>query len=74
MTHASMPARLNRPTIDRIGHGHFLHAARSTVVPAETLLHRRRAGGCFDPEEICTLAQIEPRLRAVGVTVVSQPA
>ncbi len=53
--------------------GHFLHAARSTVVLAEALLDRRRGGGCFDPEEICTLAQIEPALRAAGVTIVSQP-
>jgi hypothetical protein len=50
----------------------FLHAARSTVVFAEELMRRHRQGGCFDPEEICTLAEIEPKLRAVGVTIVDR--
>jgi hypothetical protein len=53
--------------------GDFLHAARSTVVFAETLRRHQPPGGCFDPEEVCTLSQIESRLRAAGVTVVPRP-
>jgi hypothetical protein len=52
--------------------GDFLHAARSTVVFAEQLLTSGRSGGCFDPEEICSLEELEQRLRAAGVRVVSQ--
>jgi len=52
--------------------GDFLHAARSTVVFGETLTRQHWPGGCFDPEEICTLTQIESRLLAIGVSVVSR--
>lgn len=51
--------------------GVFLHAARSTVVFATVLLGHQLPGGCFDPEEICTLSQIESRLLATGVRVVT---
>jgi hypothetical protein len=50
--------------------GDYLHAAKSAVVFADVLLGRRRTGGCFDPDEICTLADIEPALRTAGVAVV----
>ncbi len=53
--------------------GASLHAARATVVFAERLIGQPTRGGCFDPEEICTLAQIERRLWAAGVRVVPQP-
>ena len=50
--------------------GDFLHAARSTVVFASALRTVRRNGGCFDPEEICALADVEAELSAVGISVV----
>lgn len=53
--------------------GDFLHAARSTVVFGTALLNRKPRGGCFDPEEICTLGGVEAQLQAAGVTVVPQP-
>jgi hypothetical protein len=54
--------------------GDFVHAALSTVVFADALLARQSQGGCFDPEEIWTLANLEPELRATGISVVSHPA
>lgn len=53
--------------------GDFLHAARSTIVFAEALLARRKQPGCFDPEEICTLSAVQPRLQAAGITIAAQP-
>jgi hypothetical protein len=50
--------------------GDFLHAARSTVVFGAALLTQQRRGGCFDPEEICTLGRMQGELRAAGVKVV----
>ncbi|HEX4283146.1 MAG TPA: NAD-dependent epimerase/dehydratase family protein [Solirubrobacteraceae bacterium] len=50
--------------------GDYLHAAKSAVVFADVLLGRRRTGGCFDPDEICTLADIEPALRKAGIAIV----
>jgi hypothetical protein len=50
--------------------GDFLHAANSAVVFADALLGRPRIGGCFDPDEICTLADIEPALRRAGIAIV----
>jgi len=52
--------------------GDVVHAARTTVVFAEALSEHRR-GGCFDPEEIWALPELEPRLRAAGVHVDQQP-
>jgi hypothetical protein len=49
--------------------GDFAHAARCTVVMADTLLASERRGGCFDPEEIFTLSDLEARLRSEGVSV-----
>lgn len=51
--------------------GAVLHSARSTVVFADALLSRTPPRGCFDPEEICTLNEIEAGLRAAGITVVT---
>jgi hypothetical protein len=53
--------------------GDFIHAARSTIVFAEALTTHWRGRGCFDPEEICALGQLEPRLQAAGVRVIPQP-
>jgi hypothetical protein len=52
--------------------GDFRHAARSTVVMADALRSRAAPGGCFDPEEIWTLTDLESRLRAIGVRIVPQ--
>lgn len=53
--------------------GDFVHAARSTVIFAEALTKHWTGRGCFDPEEICSLGQLEPRLQAAGVRVIAQP-
>jgi hypothetical protein len=50
--------------------GDFVHAARSTVVFAEELPRTGGRRGCFDPEEIFTLKDLEPKLRAGGVRIV----
>jgi hypothetical protein len=50
--------------------GDLLHAARSTVVIADALLRQETRGGCFDPEEISTLDDLESQLRAAGIVVV----
>lgn len=50
--------------------GDYLHAAKSAVVFADVLLGRWRTGGCFDPDEICTLADIAPALSNAGVAIV----
>jgi hypothetical protein len=52
--------------------GDFLHAAWSAVVFAEALLAFARSGGggCFDPEEVCTLEDVQAGLRDVGISVV----
>lgn len=52
--------------------GDFLHAARSTVVFAEALRAQGRRGGCFDPEEVCTLKELESKLLAAGIRIVPQ--
>ncbi|HYB28185.1 MAG TPA: hypothetical protein VEF89_16335 [Solirubrobacteraceae bacterium] len=49
--------------------GEFVHTARSALVFAEALLARQPGGGCFDPEEICTLEDVGPELEAVGINV-----
>jgi NAD(P)-dependent dehydrogenase (short-subunit alcohol dehydrogenase family) len=50
--------------------GDFLHAANSAVVFADALLRQPRIGGCFDPDEICSLAEIEPALLRAGIAIV----
>jgi hypothetical protein len=50
--------------------GDFLHAARSTTLFADALLRRRQPPGCFDPEEICTLHDLQVELLAAGITIV----
>jgi NAD(P)-dependent dehydrogenase (short-subunit alcohol dehydrogenase family) len=52
--------------------GDYLHAAKTAVVFADMLLAQKRSGGCFDPDEICALADIEPVLRKAGIAIVSQ--
>jgi hypothetical protein len=47
-------------------------AARSTVVFADSLLTEPPLFGCFNPEEIWTLSGVEAKLRAAGISVVSQ--
>jgi hypothetical protein len=49
--------------------GDFPHAARSTVVLAGALLEQGPRRGCFDAEEIWTLSQVEPGLRAAGIEI-----
>ena len=49
--------------------GDFLHAARSAVVFAEALAVRELAGGCFDPEELFSLASVERPLSEAGINV-----
>ena len=49
--------------------GDFLHAARSTIVFADALLSRAQRGGCFDPEEICTLRGVQDELEAAGIRI-----
>lgn len=52
--------------------GDFVHAARSTVVFADALNAQEGTGGCFDPEEICTLSGLESPLRAAGIAIASR--
>jgi hypothetical protein len=49
--------------------GDFLHAARCTVAFADAMLAREQPGGCFDPEELCTLSGLEARLRSEGISI-----
>jgi hypothetical protein len=53
--------------------GGAVSAARSTVVFAEALRTETPPSGCFNPEEIWTLAAVEARLRAAGVSVMPRP-
>jgi NAD(P)-dependent dehydrogenase (short-subunit alcohol dehydrogenase family) len=48
-------------------------AARSTVAFANALRTQPPPSGCFNPEEIWTLSDIAPKLRTVGISVVSHP-
>jgi hypothetical protein len=52
--------------------GGVIHAARSTVAFAEAMCAREPRGGCFDPEELFTLAELESNLRASGIRIVDQ--
>jgi NAD(P)-dependent dehydrogenase (short-subunit alcohol dehydrogenase family) len=52
-------------------HGELLHTARSAVVFAQSLLERPPGGGCFDPEEVCTLDRLGPRLLLAGISIIS---
>jgi hypothetical protein len=49
--------------------GDFAHAAQSTVVLARALLEQRRRGGCFDPEELFTIGEVQAKLQAVGIAI-----
>lgn len=53
--------------------GDFLHAAQSTVLFGQALRAEPPRAGCFDPEEICTLAGMQAQLLAAGITVVVHP-
>jgi hypothetical protein len=59
--------RLNARTVEC--RGDFLHAARSAIVFADALLCSSRGAGCFDPEEICTLTDVQAELQAAGITI-----
>ena len=50
--------------------GDFVHTARSAVVFAEALHARPPGGGCFDPEEVCTLEDVQEGLRDIGIAIV----
>jgi hypothetical protein len=50
--------------------GDLVHAARSAVVFAEALRARPPGGGCFDPEEVCTLEDVRASLEGVGISIV----
>jgi hypothetical protein len=50
--------------------GEFVHAARSAVVFAESLLERPPGGGCFDPGEVCTLDDVRARLQAGEISII----
>lgn len=50
--------------------GHYAHAARCALVFAENLVEQPRNGGCFDPEEVFTLNELNPRLAGAGVCIV----
>jgi hypothetical protein len=52
--------------------GDFIHAARATVAFAHALLASAPRPGCFDPEELFLLDELEPKLRAFGIEVVPQ--
>jgi hypothetical protein len=52
--------------------GDFLHAARSTTLFADALLSRGQGPGCFDPEEICSLHDLQGKLMAAGITIVGR--
>ena len=47
----------------------MLHAARSTVIFAHALVARELSPGCFDPEELFAIKELEPRLRGAGIRV-----
>lgn len=50
--------------------GDYAHAARTAVLFAEALRVRPPGGGCFDPEEISTLADLRDGLRDAGISIV----
>ena len=62
--------RLGARTVECAGGS--LSAARSAVVFADALRREPPPSGCFNPEEIWTLGAVEARLRAAGISVVSQ--
>src|SRR5439155_8141608 len=54
------------------GEGDYRSTALSTLAMAEAL-RTRDERGCFHPEDLFSLADLEPRLRELGVRVVPQP-
>jgi hypothetical protein len=68
--------RLAATTIE--GEGGYRMTAAATVVLADALLDAHGAPvpepGCFDPQELFTLEQLEAGLRQAGVRVVRHPA
>ena len=50
--------------------GDFVHAASSAVLFAGALCARPPGGGCFDPEEVCTLDEVGGKLSDVGISIV----
>jgi len=55
-------------------HGDFVSAARTTPVFADVLRTARPGAGCFGPEEVCTLADVDAPLRRAGIAVSARPA
>jgi hypothetical protein len=49
--------------------GDFRSAARTTPVFADALSAGPPRPGCFSPEEVCTLGDVEPALRDAGIAV-----
>lgn len=52
--------------------GHYAHAAKCALVFAENLLGEPRKGGCFDPEEVFTMHELEPKLVRSGISTVDR--
>ena len=50
--------------------GELVQTARSAVVFAQSLLDDPPGGGCFDPEEVCTLEDLGPMLQAAGISII----
>jgi hypothetical protein len=50
--------------------GELVQTARCAVAFAQSLLERPPGGGCFSPEEVCTLDQLQHRLRAGGISII----
>jgi hypothetical protein len=50
--------------------GELVHTARSAVVFAQSMRTDPPGGGCFDPEEICTLDQLQASLQAAGISII----
>jgi hypothetical protein len=50
--------------------GELVHTARSAVVFGQSLLEDPPGGGCFDPEEVCTLDGLGPMLRTAGISII----
>ncbi|HTU88211.1 MAG TPA: hypothetical protein VMF57_21705 [Solirubrobacteraceae bacterium] len=51
--------------------GEFVHTARSAVVFADSIAASPPGGGCFDPEEVCTLEHVQNGLRAAGISIIT---
>lgn len=64
--------RLSASTVEC--RGDFLSAARTAAVFADVLRGGAPRAGCFSPEEVCTLADVDAALRGAGIAVSPRPA